>query len=83
MPELLPEECDCQDEDIDILTGAATCHMCGSRRYLTTKQLDRLSDLQAEYDEYCHQLETEQQEAEPAEMERREMESHFEKHPHG
>lgn len=89
MPELLPDECDCQDADLDILTGLETCFTCGSRRYLSTEELRHREKLEAEweaayYDEMQREeQEREQHEHEMRELERHAMEEHFMRHPHG
>lgn len=43
--------CDCEDLEVDILTGRGICPSCGRTRWLTTKQLSERRRLQAEYDE--------------------------------
>lgn len=64
MPWADPYECDCLDEDVDILTGIATCDACGRSRWLTSEQLrERLkleAELQAEYDRQCAEWEKEE-----------------------
>lgn len=61
MPELFPEECDCEDEDIDILTGISWCWQCGTRRYLSSEELKMRLEIEAEhqthYDEFCETME--------------------------
>ena len=44
-------ECDCEDEEVDILTGCGICPSCGRSRWLTTEQLREHQRLQAECDE--------------------------------
>lgn len=44
-------ECDCEDEDVDILTGRGFCPSCGRTRWLTSEQLQERQRLQAEHDE--------------------------------
>lgn len=44
-------ECDCEDEEVDMLTGRGVCPSCGRTRWLTSEQLQECQRLQAEYDE--------------------------------
>ncbi|WP_029066519.1 hypothetical protein [Labrenzia sp. DG1229] len=57
-------ECDCMDEEIDVLTGVAHCSRCGSRRYLSSEDLSKRlkleADLQADYDRYCEEANQEE-----------------------
>ena len=70
MPWLDPEECDCMDAEIDILTGIERCDACGSSRWLDeaefTKRLRQEAEWQAEYDHHCCQVEQQQDTALPA-----------------
>ena len=74
MPELLPEECDCQDAELDILTGVETCYVCGSRRWLSGEELREREEaearLHAEYDQMqAEEFERQQHELEMAAIE--------------
>ena len=55
----LEDECFHEDYEIDILTGMASCDHCGHRWMMTTKQLERHHELQADCDRYYQQLEEE------------------------
>lgn len=80
MPERLPEECDCEDADLDILTGVETCYTCGTKRYLTSEQLRHREWLHARWEAQYHEM---LQEEERRQIEEMEMEEHFRRHPHG
>lgn len=69
MPELLPEECDCQDADLDILTGVETCYVCGSKRWLNSDELRTREKLEAEWAAAYDQMQAEEFEREQHEME--------------
>jgi hypothetical protein len=80
MPEKLPEECDCEDADLDILTGIETCYVCGTRRYLTSEQLRHREQLQAQWEADYHEM---QHQEEMRQLEDQAMEEHLRQHPHG
>lgn len=58
-------DCDCREEDVDILTGRAHCSICGSSRWLSSEELTRRlkveAECQADYDRHCEQWEKEQE----------------------
>lgn len=43
--------CDHEERDVDILTGRATCWLCGHRWSVTDDELRRMAEAQAAYDE--------------------------------
>jgi len=45
------EDCDHDEYETDILTGRATCGMCGHRWYLKAVQLANETERQRQYDE--------------------------------
>lgn len=52
-----PDPCDHEDAEIDILTGLETCH-CGWSRYLTSEELKKRAEIEAEaYELYCQEME--------------------------
>lgn len=57
-------ECDCMEEEIDVLDGRARCWQCGLSRWLSSEELTaRLkleAELQADYDLYCEQVDAEE-----------------------
>lgn len=51
-------ECDCMEEEVDILTGVAHCWRCGSRRYLGSEEFKRALEIEAEFQEqYARHIE--------------------------
>lgn len=53
------DECDHMDYDVDILTGRATCELCGHRWYQTEAQRLSRERAQASWDKYCQEIERE------------------------
>lgn len=57
------DDCDCFNEEVDVIEGYAWCPDCGSRRYLTSQQIsERLAleaELQEEYDRQCSEWDKE------------------------
>ena len=52
----LSEHCDHEDYDADILTGVATCGLCGARWHQTAEEIEREAEAQKHYDEFCADL---------------------------
>lgn len=48
--------CDHDDYDADILTGVATCGMCGARWHQTAEEIAREREAQKHYDEFYADL---------------------------
>lgn len=51
------DECDHEDYAADILTGVATCDVCGHRWDQTAADLKREREAQIAYDNYCAEWE--------------------------
>lgn len=49
--------CDHEDYDADILTGVATCGLCGHRWTQTAAEIERERQAQVAYDKQCEQWE--------------------------
>jgi hypothetical protein len=51
-------ECDCTEEEVDVLTGVAHCWRCGSRRYLGSEEFARSLKIEAQFQEdYARHIE--------------------------
>jgi hypothetical protein len=46
------DECDHEDHESDIISGRASCCMCGHSWYLSNEELDAEQSRRAKYDEY-------------------------------
>ena len=54
-------ECDCEEEELDILTGRAVCWRCGASRFVTSDEFQMRMKLEAEaqaaWDQHCAEME--------------------------
>ena len=57
MPELYPFECECEDPDIDPVSGHARCFTCGRSWFLSDGERLHMVHMQAAYDRWCEETE--------------------------
>lgn len=55
--ELALDHCDHEDYEADILTGVATCGLCGARWHQTADEIKREREAQIAFDAYSAELE--------------------------
>jgi len=56
----LPDDCDCLEADLDILTGIERCHVCGRSRFLSSEEFSLRLKQEAEWTEaYYAEMEKE------------------------
>lgn len=49
------DDCDCIEEELDILTGIVRCHVCGRSRFLPSEEFTRRLQQEAEWAAAYHE----------------------------